>query len=329
MLINKSYIFLNILIILLLPLKLFGYDYSTPLDGNLTVELDKTFYPQKLKSYSDHSILDELGITFKNSRIYRQSVNIKEIDSDSRTLNTDVVWIDEKTYVILTGNTDRYPHNILGDKIESTGFHIYRDDKLILDYKLPEKRVFETLRPLVADIIPENSGVEIILTSSDINEGSRVDIFSIQGKHITSSKPIGRGFRWLHILGVMSLGNSNKPYLSLVKTPHIGGVLELLSWNGKELEVKASVNNVSTHKIGSDNLNMALQLSFKSNKQSQIIIPSMDFRTLLVFNYRDNRFKVIRRIKLPSVLNSNLFYDQTDGPSIWFSLTDGQIIQLK
>lgn len=320
--------FTLLLFCLLIPLNIFGDDYSTPLDGNLTIKLENPFIPDNITTYSDYTILDEHNISFKYSRIYRHIDRPDSIELHDKTINSDVVWVDDETYIILTGNSNSYPHNILGDSIESTGFKVYRNDKLYLEYNLPIGRVFETLRPLVADIILDNTGVEIILTSSDINNGSRVDVFSLSGELLSSSEPIGRGFRWLHVLGVMTQGEFNKPYLSIVKTPHIGGILELLSWNGKELSVEASAYNLSTHKIGSDNLNMALQLSFKDNMNSLIIVPSRDFRTILIITYRDKRLEVLRRIPLPGILSTNLFFDNNENPSIWFALTNGKIVQL-
>lgn len=324
---------LSLLIILLIfstaPFTLVADDYSTPKNGNLTTKTNKRYAPNQVISYEDYSILDKHNISFKYNRIYRLSDDPKTVNIKSRTINSDIVWIDDDTYVILTGNSESYPHGILGDNIESTGFQIYRNHKLIVEYKLPKERVFETLRPLIADIITDHSGVEIILTSSDINNGSRVDIFSLNGELLTSSEPIGRGFRWLHILGVMTLNKSKKPYLSIVKTPHIGGVLELLSWNGKKLITDTSLKNVSTHKIGSDNLNMALLLSHKDNKDSLIIVPAMDYRTLLFIIFKESGLEVIKKVELPGILSTNLFFDHSEKPSIWLGLTNGKIVQVK
>lgn len=316
------------IILLFIPIKAFGYDYSTPNNGNLTIDVINPFFPNNVTTYSDYTILKQKGFSYKFNRIYRFNETPETVELASRTINSDITWIDNETYVILTGNSESYPHGILGDIIESNGFHIYRKDRLLVKYQLPKDRVFETLRPLIADLIPEHDGVEIILTSSDKRSGSRVDAFSLKGELLTSSKPIGQGFRWLHIIGVMSLGKSNTPYLSVVKTPHIGGVLELLYWNGNELTIEASLDNISTHKIGSDNLNMALQLSSLEPHKSLIIVPTMDFKTILFISLVNKRLKIVKRIELPGILSTNLFFELSETPSIWLGLTNGKIVNI-
>lgn len=308
---------------------LFGQDFSSPQDGNLFIETESPFIPERIQIYDDGQILIEKNIILNNDRIYANAPNQPRFDITNRTINTDLAWIDDTTCVALTGNSERYAHGILGDKIESTGFAVYKDGKVVSQFELSNDRVFETLRPLVADLIPENPGKEIILTSSNEREGARVDIYSQSGLFIGQSSPIGRGYRWLHILGVAPFNDTQRPYLAIVKTPHINGTLELLHWNGESLETEISLKNVSTHQIRSSNLNMALLINMDNTSDSELLIPSFDFRNLLVIKFKDNELKVIKKFELPKRISTNIYYDEGNSTSVWLGLSDGSIVNIE
>ena len=307
---------------------LVGQDLSTPKDGNLFTNTISPFIPGKMEMYDDDKILNERNLVLRNERIYENVLSGINIAIPNRTLNTDIVWINNETYVVLTGNSDRYPHGILGDKIESTGFAVYTDSKMVSSYELPTNRVFETLRPLAADIIPENPGSEIILTSSNDSEGARVEVYSQGGVLLGKSSSIGRGYRWLHILGAAAFSDSQKKYIAIVKTPHINGVLELLYWNGESLESEVSLNNISTHQIGSSNLNMALLINMDGSSESELLIPTFDFRNLVVIKYMGNELQVIKRFKLPGRIATNLYFDNDNPASVWIGLSNGSIVRI-
>ena len=308
---------------------LFGQDFSTPEDGNLFIDLASPFIPGQMEVYENAAVLIEGHLILANDRIYGKAQNRINIDNTERTLNTDIAWINDESYVVLTGESQNYPHGILGDKVESRGFEVYTRGLLAGKYELPDNRVFETLRPLIADIIPDNPGEEIILTSSNIDEGARVEVYSQKGEFIGNSDPIGRGYRWLHILGAAAFNETPKKYIAIVKTPHIKGSLELLYWNGESLESEVSLSsNLSTHHIGSSNLNMALLLNMDSRNGSELLIPSSDFRKLLVIKYSGKELKVIRTFELPGRISSNIYFDNADPPSIWIGLSNGMIVRI-
>jgi hypothetical protein len=300
---------------------------STPRDGNLYIEAFD-FSGNRTEVYSDHKVLEKRELLFGNNRIYASDREQKIDVYKNQTPGSDIVWIDEVTSVVLTGSTSDYPHGILGDRIESTGFAVYRDNNLISKYELPKGRVYETLRATVAELILENEGQEIILTSSDHFNGSRVDVYSLSGELLGVSDSIGRGFRWLHVLGVAEFSDTDEKYLAIVKTPHIGGRLELLHWNGQALETVSAFNNVSTHRIGSANLNMAMLLNMDNSAGAEILIPTMDFRTLLVIKYVGGRLKEVDRFELPGVLSTNIFYDKGYHAYLWLGLNNGKIVRI-
>lgn len=303
-------------------------DYSTPRDGNLYIKTSKWFRPNKIKIYQNNDILDKNSLVLKNNRIYSKHKIMEKIELRNKTQGSDIIWIDEKSYVVLTGRTSKYPHAILGDAIESTGFEVYSGNKLVGKHELSNNRVYETLRATVADIVPENPGKEIILTSSNELNGSRVELYKQTGDLLGASVSIGQGYRWLHILGAATFDNSSINYLAMVKTPHIGGKLELLTWNGESLVAAANYTYVSTHRIGSKNLNMAMLINADTSIGAEIILPTIDFRSLIFIKYTENRLVEINRFDLPEELLTNLYFDNADSPSIWFALSDGRVARI-
>lgn len=303
-------------------------DNSTPIDGNLLIETDGSFEGGTLSIFEDVSILDEHDIILENQRLYKADRKDSDFNIPQKAIGTDISWIDNNSFIVLTGNSNRYNHGILGDNIEPTGFKLYRNNRLINLFELPDERVFETLRPLVADVVPENPGVEIVLTSSNRQSGSRVELYSLDGLFLGASPSIGRGFRWLHILAVAPFIEKSTQSIALVRTPHINGILELYTWNGSELVKEAQLDNVSTHQIGSNNLNMALVADLDNSPGPELLIPSRDFETLLMIKYIGGKLSVIDRFSLPGSLSTNLYFDKNEPDTIWAGLQNDKIISI-
>lgn len=305
---------------------MFGQDLSTPDDGNLYRVLSEPFEPGKIEVYNPDEILESNNIIHLNNRLY-QAGNRVELTIKDKTINSDIVWVDDDIFVVLTGNSNRYQHGILGDKNESTGFSVYHDNNLISHYELQSPHVFETLRPLIADVVPENPGVEILLTSSDIREGAGIEVYSLSGNFLGKSESIGRGYRWLHVIG--SAAFAGQQYIAVVKTPHINGILELYKWNGTGLDKEFDFTGVSTHQIGSDNLNMALILNTGNSTSPEILIPSTDYRTILFIQLIEGSLQEVKRFGLPGKLSTNIFMDNEESPSLWMGLTNGKIVRIR
>lgn len=87
--------------------------------------------------------------------------------------------------------------------------------------------------------------------------------------------------------------------------------------------------NVSTHSIGSDDLNMALILGTEGTVEPEMNVPSPDFRNLLVIEYRNGRLREKRRFNLPSRLSTNILYDGENFPSLWVGVSDASIIRIQ
>jgi hypothetical protein len=109
----------------------------------------------------------------------------------------------------------------------------------------------------------------------------------IEGKLLGSSDPIGRGFRWLHLLAAAEFGIDNVKSIAVVRTPHIGGILQFYEWYGNRLVMVTSQGNLSTHQIGSDNLNMAVAADFDGVDGAELILPTNNYTELVVVKLED------------------------------------------
>jgi len=181
--------YLLIIFLCLFPLNfVFSDDPSTPLNGNLYSSQNSPFIPSESIIYSDTSILEMHGLITGNGRIYSTLHEPTEgiYNILDRNVGSDISTSEEGFSIVLTGNSERYRHGILGDKNEATGFSVVKNNELIGQYELGGNQVFETLRALIADIIPENDGDEILLTVSDSTLGSRIEVFSLQGEFFNS-----------------------------------------------------------------------------------------------------------------------------------------------
>ena len=181
-------------------------------------------------------------------------------------------------FLMLTNPSSRYPHGILGDRTEATGFTVVETDpipNLVHEYRLSGDDVFETLVPMWADIDSDGKE-EIVLTKSNARSGSRLQIYADDGKLIGESDPIGLGFRWRHVIAAGPMGPDGEIEIAVVRTPHIGGILEFYRLYGRKLEIEYLLAGYSTHQIGSRNLDSGPAGDFNRDGRMEIMVPSQD-----------------------------------------------------
>lgn len=184
--------------------------------------------------------------------------------------------------------TTRYLHGVLGDAIE--GGSLVAVDHLGQKYELvlPTSQVFEDITPRVVDLEGDGSN-EVVTIRSGVSDGASVVVYGIvDGALIerAATTPIGQPNRWLSIAGIADFRGDGTQQISIVKTPHIGGVLELLALNGKELVTLYSPNpGYSTHIIGSRILSLAGVGDLDGNGTADLALPEQNGRRLVVLTF--------------------------------------------
>ncbi len=259
-------------------------------------------HPVRIIANNKIAVIDASGVFSIQDpdRVYR--LNIDPL-KDSRILQNENGQI-----LVLTGNSSKYKHGILGDKVEAGGFAIIdTDNKPVVrsQFALKGSNVFETLMPVWTDINIDNKR-EIILTKSNSRSGAQLQIYTEDGKLISSSDPIGRGFRWMHLIAVAEFGPGGEIEIAAVRTPHIGGILEYYRLKDGKLSVVHKRAGYSTHRIGSRNLDTAVAGDFNDDGQVEILVPSQDFKRLDSIKRTSGGSKIVYSIKLDHQLSSNV-----------------------
>ncbi len=188
------------------------------------------------------------------------------------------------------GATDqRYKHAVLGDGLEATRLLIFETMprlRLLKSVELAEPDVFEGLSPIWADL-DGGGNSELITTVSNAQTGARIVVFGSDGRRIAEGPSFERGGRWRHQLAVAPFAPDGTPELAVMRTPHIGGVIEFYRLIKSELRLVASVPGYTSHVLGSRNLDMAVAGDFNGDGQPELVVPDQG-RTSLVGIRRTN-----------------------------------------
>jgi hypothetical protein len=227
----------------------------------------------------------------------------------------------------LAAPTDRYRHGVLGDELEAARLVVETRAGKRLQVDLPPTRVFEDLEPRLADV-DGDSRDEIIVVESDTASGASLAVYGIVDDRlvrIAATPFLGRPNRWLNPLGVGDFDGDGSPDITLVATPHIGGILRLYRFSRPALSLFAAYPGVSTHRIGSTELGLGRVVP--ATPRDQLLLPDQARRVLMLLEWSPNEWRVIARAALPGPLASSLM---PSGDGRWrFRLADGRRFEIQ
>ena len=189
---------------------------------------------------------------------------------------------EEGKLLFLSEPTEKYTHGVLGDSIEATGITLVEtqpEPKILQKITTPKPDVIEGIYPIWADM-DKNGQREILVTLSNAQDGARIVAFSEDGNLLAEGIPVGTGYRWRHQLVVAPFGSTGENLLAVIRTPHIGGVLEIYRLNGNKLEIVKTISGISTHSIGSRNLFTAQAGDFNNDGQIDLLAPDQSHTNL-------------------------------------------------
>jgi hypothetical protein len=245
---------------------------------------------------------------------------------DARPLQADLDGRGDGGHIVVLAGPDgaRYAHGALGDGIEATRLlWLERHDLQVLRaLDLPAPHVFEDIapRPVVIPGVPGSPGFTGLLTVRSGPEGGQLALVTADAAHPEGLRvaalgdPVGGFHRWL-------APSTDGQRLAAVHTPHIGGALHSYALeyrrSGLRLNGRQLVNDVSTHRIGSRELDLSVWF------QGLLILPSQDGRRLRVLDPAAD-WAERTSLKLPgqAVMTTAL----TDPPAIAVLLDDGQVV---
>jgi len=173
--------------------------------------------------------------------------------------------------------TTRYEHGILGDIIEAGGVAIvstFGALRIDLQVEFRSPLVAEGLAPLWVDWDGDGAR-EIVVTLSEERASARVVLFDEDGTQRALGPPVGRGFSWRHVIACAGFTGSNRE-LVVVRTPHIGGVVEFYALEGEKMETVAQLSGFTSHLVGTRNLDMALAGDFDGDGSLEVLLPNQE-----------------------------------------------------
>jgi hypothetical protein len=219
------------------------------------------------------------------------------------------ILMDELCRLLFLSNpTSDYSHGVLGDALEARSITLIDPNSTpinINEFQIDPADVIEGIAPLWVDL--DGDGVrEVIVTQSNIHVGARIVVYNQEGEVIAQSDPIGQGFRWLHLIAAAQFVNDDTLDLVVVRTPHIGGVLEIYELTEGKLEISTSLKGYSSHQIGSRNLDASLVTDVNADGIPDIVLPDQSQQNLSALQITDAEWAEIWRVPLNEKLTTNL-----------------------
>ena len=225
--------------------------------------------------------------------------------------------------------TTRYGHGVLGDAIEAGSLVAVDEAGRSHAVVLPESQVFEDITPRLADLDGDGRN-EVVTIRSTVSSGASVAVYGIAGARLTelaSTRPIGRPNRWLSIAAIADFVGDGTMQLAVVKTPHIGGVLEILAMRGGELvSLYPKQTGYSTHFIGSRDVSLALAGDLDGDGAVELALPDATRRRLVVLRF-GKTVETVSVVDLPARIDQPIQRDGARGLAV--RLDNGETIRIQ
>lgn len=183
----------------------------------------------------------------------------------------------EMVVAAYTGPTRRYPHGALGDDVEAKTLSVTVNGRST-GHTLPRHQVFEDIAPRLVDMDGDGT-LEIVTIRSETGQGGAVVIYTLADgelQELASSRPIGRGNRWLNVAGIADFDGDGALEIAIVVKPHIEGTLQLLEMTGQVLEPRLSFKGFSNHAYGATELRLSAVVDVDGDGVDDLVLP--DFR---------------------------------------------------
>lgn len=229
--------------------------------------------------------------------------------------------------------TARYDHAVLGDAIEAGGLLLRLRDGSERRLLLPEDQVFEDLHPRLADLDGDGED-EVIVVRASLDHGAVLTVYGLVGDEL---RLIAEGpqhlsrHRWLNPIGAADFDGDGTVEVAYVETPHIGGILRIVSLQDGKLVEEASLAGFSNHLIGTRELGLSAILDFDEDGLPEIFLPSARRRSLRVLRYSDGEIKLLGRDFYEAQIIGDFLLEDLDGngmDEVIFQLDDGLEVRL-
>lgn len=196
----------------------------------------------------------------------------------------------------LSGETQRYRHFVLGGEFEASGLAIRDSAGAVQRLDLPADEVFEDREARIVDLDGDARN-EVAVVISRLKEGSLLALFGLsEGKlaRIAETPANGRPNRWLNPSGVGRFLGKSEKQIAIVRRPHLDGVLELWSFDGRMLDRRAEIAGYSTHRLGSRHQRLYAVIPKMGGDGDLLAVPTLDRTRLAILDFALGRPEVDR-----------------------------------
>jgi hypothetical protein len=214
----------------------------------------------------------------------------------------------------LAEGTDRYPHGLLGDKIEASALRVLTASRAPVDFVLREDSVFEDVAPRLVDIDRDGRD-EILVVRSHQEAGASLVLLGLRGDRLVrlaESQAIGAPNRWINPIGVADFDGDGQVEIAAVETPHIGGQLLIYKIEGRRLREMARFVGYTNHVAGSAELGMSAVFDANEDGIPDIVLPSQDRRELRAVSFAKGNLAILESLKLPRAVTTALVVADVD-----------------
>jgi len=204
----------------------------------------------------------------------------------------------------LTDPTARYPHGAIGDLVEAGGISIQRPNGQVVSLTLPVDAVFEDRYPRLVDLDGDGRDEMVVVKTSQTRGAALVLIGLRDGalKILAETDPIGQPQRWLSPAGVGDFDGDGQINLAYVETPHIGGTLRIVKWQGTRLVQLYEQSGFSNHAIGTPDLELSAVFDINGDGVVDLVVPDNPRRRLKAVSFKGGRFQELSSMSLTAPL---------------------------
>jgi len=224
--------------------------------------------------------------------------------------------------VVLSDATERYPHGLLGDKVEASAVTVIAVAPNALAirfrYVVRAPAVFEDLIAIMAPI-GEGRRPALVVVKSAPRQGSSILVLGWRegGLVVLAEGPaFGQSDRWVHVIGAADVSGDGVPKLIAVNTPNLAGVLVAYERKAASLIALGKVLGYASHAAGSRNQDQAVIADMTGNGRPEVILTRQARDVLTALELTGNRWEERWALQLTGTVQSNLVVDDLDGDGL-------------